>query len=102
MADAIDAMEQVRKPEARATRRDQQVTLEQRIRQLAPFAAAAKIQVVQRWRHLWKPLPADSTDYAAAADVLGREIPQIDADIKVYTSLMDLGDYPPGYKPGTG
>jgi len=103
MADEVDAMEQIRRPEARNRNRGPQVTLEQRIRQLAPFAAGAKIQVVGRWRQLWKLLPADPTDYMRAADVLDREIPKIDADIYAYSSLMDpLVDFHSGYKPGDG
>ncbi len=89
MADEVAMMEEVRGPDYRNRKIGAKPTLEERFRQLAPFAAAAKQRVVLHWRQLWKDLPADPTDYTGAAEVLDRDYPLITAEIGEYSHPMD-------------
>lgn len=100
MADQLAEMEQIRS--FRRPNWGSNTILNERIRQLAPFAAATKQRVVQQWRQLWKELPADPTDYFAAAKVFDRNYPRITTEIGNYSHVIDgmAGFHHSGAMPG--
>lgn len=61
----------------------------ERLRQTALLSTVAKIQVVRAWRDLWRELPVNPHDYAAATVVVDRHVPRLTRLLKGYSSRLD-------------
>ena len=64
------------------------ISLGERFSHWGPMAKGSMTTGVSRWRRLWARLPKDGTDLDAAAEVVDREMPAIDALIPSISDVM--------------
>lgn len=73
-------------------------SIEERIRQLAPFDAAARTRAIEAWRAAWKRLPTRIEDYGVASMEIDRTVGAMIGSLQGYSSYIDrwMANYRPG------